>query len=123
MNLPWEPLQEGEEIAGFFRPETIIVYSQKDTIGIILRIQTEEEFAELERRPVAALAPKDVYILQQTLSENFIQRFHTGGMEIKSCLWCKLLSKCLPIANGVNGWHELELVAEGALEGEQASFK
>ena len=44
-------------------------------------------------------------------------------MEIKSCLWCKLLSKCLPIANRVNGRHELELVAECALEGEQASFK
>ena len=44
-------------------------------------------------------------------------------MEVKSCLWCKLLSKCLTIANRVNWRYELELVAEGALEGKEASFE
>ena len=44
-------------------------------------------------------------------------------MEIKSCLWCKLLSKSLPIANRVNRRNELELVAECALESEEASFE
>ena len=44
-------------------------------------------------------------------------------MEVKSCLWCKLLSKCLTIANRVDWRNELELVAEGALEGKEASFE
>ena len=47
MYLSWESLQEGEKVASLLRSETIIVYSQKDTIGIVLRIQAEEELAEL----------------------------------------------------------------------------
>ena len=44
-------------------------------------------------------------------------------MEVKSCLRCKLLSKCLPIANRVNRRYKLEFVAEGALECEETSFE
>ena len=44
-------------------------------------------------------------------------------MEVKSRLWCKLFCKSLPIAYEVDWRHELELVAESALEGEEAPFE
>ena len=88
----------------------------------MLRVKAKEEFAELHRRPVAAFAAQDVDVLLQALSKDTIKRLLVLRVEVKSGVRSELLSYCLPVASGVDRWHELEFVAKRAFEGEQASF-
>ena len=86
-------------------------------------VQAEEELAEFERCLITALAAQDVNVLEEALCKHAIQGLLLCRVEVEARMRHELLSKCLAIARAVNRRHKLELIAEGALEGEEASFE
>ena len=123
MDLTREPLQEGEQVGSLLGPDSVVVDSQQDTVGVDLGVQAEEKLAELKSCPVAPFPAQNVNVLEETLSEHAIKWLLVLRVEVKSRHWSKLLRKCLTIARRIDRRYELELIHEGAFEGEKTSLQ
>jgi hypothetical protein len=85
------------------------------------RTESNQEFAELHSRAVAAFAPQDIDVLDQALAEHLVERFTLlrqveSDLGLESCL---VLSVVLRVA----AIHDLKVERERTLERIQTPLK